>query len=156
MKNAPGATSPPPIFWAVEAGVQKKARLRQDGPAHARVKLQVGHNMGQDGARWAPKGPRQFQDGPRWPKVAQVGPKMEQEGGKMGTKKGQEGAKEAQVGPKMGQEGGKMGTQRGQEDAREAQVGPKSGQKKRDPKINVFFTICWACFRSRFGLQAFF
>ena len=74
----------------------------------------------------------------------------------MGTKKGQEGTKGVQVGPKMGQEGGKMGTQRGQEDAREAQVGPKSGQKKRDPKINEFFTNFGACFLGRFGLQAVF
>ena len=74
----------------------------------------------------------------------------------MGTKKGQEGTKGVQVGPKMGQEGGKMGTQRGQEDAREAQVGPKSGRKKRDPKINDVLINFGACFRSRFGLQAFF
>ena len=80
--------------------------------------------------------------------MAQVGPKMEQEGGKMGTKKGQEGAKEAQVGPKMGQEGGKMGTQRGQEGAREAQLGPRSGQKKRDPKLMSFWDYFW----SRFGV----
>ena len=61
-----------------------------------RVKLQVGHRMGQEGARWAPKRIRQ----------AQVGPKMRQEEGKMGTKEGQEGATEGPVGPKSGQKKG--------------------------------------------------
>ena len=71
----------------------KKAGRRQDGPAHVRVKLQVGQKKGQDEARWAPKGPRQDQGGP----------KIGQEGCRMGTKKGQESAREAQVGSKMDQ-----------------------------------------------------
>ena len=56
----------------------------------------------------------------------------------------------------MEQEGGKMGTQRGQEGAREAQVGPKSDQKKRDPEFYDFWTnfggLFWRPFRDLGGL----
>ena len=48
-------------------GCPKKAPETQDGPAHVRVKLQVGHKMVQYGARWEPEGPKQAQDGPSWP-----------------------------------------------------------------------------------------
>ena len=58
--------------------------------------MQVGHKMGQDGARWTPNGARQ----------AQVSHKMGHEEGKMGTQRGQEGEREAQVGPKSSQKKG--------------------------------------------------
>ena len=73
---------------------KKRPTARQDGPAHVREKLQVGPSMVQDGARREPEGPTEAQDGPSWPQG-------EAGRGKMGTKKGQEGAREAQVGPKM-------------------------------------------------------
>ena len=88
---------------------------------------------------------------------------MGQKGGKMDTKKGQEGAREAQLGPKImaqvGQRWSRKGVRRAPRGARKVQERPKlapRAARKKGPRILCFLDqfegLFWRPFRDLGGL----